>query len=183
MLEKIALLLSLLATYGSVAMPIYCPVRSPVGQLVYFADRPSTVRVGLSLTQCTIQCAHCQSFDNCDSSCRCFNYNSVTTNCSLFYFEPNTTRVVDDSQTAAYQVGRRINIVSYFASRHKRRNVSIRISLNSENSAVRIPNCEDAHSNVENRNKIALWRALPVVSTLIRHSCVGYRGHLCAKNL
>jgi hypothetical protein len=156
MLGKIALLLSLLATYGGVAMPIYCPVRSPLGQLVYFADRPSTVRVGLSLTQCTMQCAYCQSFDNCDSSCRCFNYNSVTANCSLFYFEPNITLVVDDNQTTAYQVGRRIYSLSHFASRHKRRNFSIRISLNSANSAVRIPTCEDAHSNVENCNKIAL---------------------------
>jgi PAN domain len=86
--------------------PTFCPVTSPLYDAVYITDDPSKSLVGLTKTGCATQCAFCADIDvNCGATkCSCFNYNSTSMNCSLFYFQPTTTAVDSTSTTIAYQV-------------------------------------------------------------------------------
>ena len=81
----------------------FCPVTSPHDEVVYVTNNPSRLVVGVTKTQCAVECSFSAALSG--SNCRCFNYNLTSMNCSLFNVEP-TSYAVDQSQnTVAYQVG------------------------------------------------------------------------------
>jgi hypothetical protein len=98
----------LAAFFIVVAAPsTFCPVTSPIGELVYVTDIPSTLVVGATRTQCALECQLSDAIEELragQTGCRCFNYNSTSANCSLFMFEPTSYGVDQQVNTIAYQV-------------------------------------------------------------------------------
>jgi PAN domain len=83
---------------------VICPVRSPFDETVYVTDVANKSFVGFSLTKCTTECVFFASFDVVKAVCYNFNYNSTSTKCSLFSYEP-TNYVIDiRASTKTYQV-------------------------------------------------------------------------------
>lgn len=77
----------------------FCPVRSLSNELVFIEDRPTSSMFGLTKTECAAKCRFIS-----EDSCRCFNYNSSSMNCSLFNFEPTQYDVDPGGTTVAFQV-------------------------------------------------------------------------------
>jgi PAN domain len=76
---------------------------SPTDGVVYVVDTSSKWIAKETLTQCTVQCGFSTSLNN-GGTCRCFNYNSTSMNCSLFNYEPTETESDQTNKTGAFQV-------------------------------------------------------------------------------
>ena len=95
----------LAALFIVVAAPSkFCPVTSPIDELVYVTDNPSMLVVGATRTQCALECQLSDAVSELradQTGCRCFNYNSTSANCSLFMFEPTSYGVDQQGNTIA----------------------------------------------------------------------------------
>lgn len=82
--------------------PTFCPIISPTIGIGYAVGSPLSSQLTNSRTQCS---TNCFTFARSSGAvCRYFNYNSSSTNCTLFSNQP--TRIVFDaiSATVAYHV-------------------------------------------------------------------------------
>ena len=92
------LLWSALCTSAIIGSPTFCPLTSPDDDMVYITDNPSKLVLGVTKTQCGLECAMIYA------NCRCFNYNETSMNCSLFDIEPTGYSVDSFMNTIAYEV-------------------------------------------------------------------------------
>jgi hypothetical protein len=100
----------------------FTPITSPMGDSVYFIDNPTNVVFGLTLTGCASECMFYSSIRGGSSSCRCFNYDSSTSNCSLFTSEPTKFAIDPNGHNTAYQVAIFFVLYYYYIFAAKRLN-------------------------------------------------------------
>jgi hypothetical protein len=84
------------------SLTTFCPVISPNDELIYIVDKPSKLLVPVKKADCALECAQDAAADG--GTCRCFNYNQTSSNCSIFNFEPITYAVDQSGNTVAFQV-------------------------------------------------------------------------------
>jgi hypothetical protein len=85
----------------------FCPVISPIDELVYFTEAPSKLFYPVTKSQCALECASSAAqapYADGGAVCRGFNYNVTSSNCSIFNYEPMEYAVDLTGFTAAYQV-------------------------------------------------------------------------------
>ena len=100
---KLIIYVYIIVVYGCTAWETFCPVISPSNELVFFTETPSKIKSDITKTQCTLECLFYYQDASC-GDCRCFNYNSTSRNCSLFYYEPVHYDVDQTLSTTAYEV-------------------------------------------------------------------------------
>lgn len=86
------------------AWPTFCSVRSSFDQMVYVTDKANKSITGLTRTQCSVECAFFAVRNAVGTTCRCFSYDSVSMNCSIFNYEPKTYVIATSNETITYQV-------------------------------------------------------------------------------
>ena len=99
------LFLSILISSRASSSLVFCPLTSPFGQQLYLGNvASSSSHSGLTKTSCAVECFR-------SSVCRCFNYNSSSTDCDLFdSVRSSPTGLVDQTGfTAAFQVSQSVS--------------------------------------------------------------------------
>ena len=92
----------------------FCPTVSPTDGVAYVVDTPSRWLAQQTMTQCTLQCGFSTSLNN-GGTCRSFNYNSTSMNCSMFNYEPARTASDKTNKMIAFQVNFRLDEFSHLA--------------------------------------------------------------------
>ena len=86
------------------AWSTFIPVRTPFDVVVYVTDQANQSVIGVTLTECAVECMFFAAIHAANVNCRCFNYNSTSSNCSIFNYEPSAFAVSQSDDTITYQV-------------------------------------------------------------------------------